>query len=86
MVLSDRKSVHDLLDKRGAIYSDRPYNYVGEVITQGDHLTFEAQGASWKEKRSITTAYFSPKKLDTVHFQVQEAEYVTFYSLIDPID
>ncbi|KAI9835775.1 MAG: hypothetical protein M1819_001954 [Sarea resinae] len=78
VVLCDRKSVAQLLDKKGSIYSDRPLARVTQFITRGDHLTLEAQGPSWRMKRSVVTNHFNPKQLDDKHWKVQEAEAVVF--------
>lgn len=70
--------VGNMLDKRGAIYSDRPYNRVAMNITEGNHFSFEQHGPSWKMKRTIAVRFLSPQKLDTHHFRIQEAESVIF--------
>lgn len=75
IVITDKKAVHDLLDKKGAIYSDRPPSYVGKLLTQGDHIALEQMDAVWREKRKVISHNFSPKNLDEKHFLVQEAEY-----------
>jgi cytochrome P450 len=75
IVISDPKIIGNLLDKQGAIYSDRPVNAVAMHITDGHHFSFEQQGPSWKLKRSIAVRYLSPQKLDSHHFRIQEAEY-----------
>jgi cytochrome P450 len=75
IVLCDRKAIHALLDKKGAIYSDRPQNYVGRLLTQGDHIALEQMDPVWREKRKVISHNFSPKNLDEKHFLVQEAEY-----------
>ncbi|TVY33893.1 Cytochrome P450 monooxygenase [Lachnellula occidentalis] len=74
VVLCDREAVHQLLDKKGAIYSDRPYGYVGHVLTQGDQVVLSQMDASWRTKRKVIAHNFSPKQLDEKHCQVQEAE------------
>lgn len=75
IVLCDRKAIHALLDKKGAIYSDRPPSYVGKLLTQGDHIALEQMDPVWREKRKVISHNFSPKNLDEKHFFVQEAEY-----------
>jgi cytochrome P450 len=75
IVLCERKAIHDLLDKKGAIYSDRPRSYVGKLLTQGDHIALEQMDPIWREKRKVISHNFSPKNLDEKHFLVQEAEY-----------
>lgn len=74
IVLADRKAIHQLLDKKGSIYSDRPYLEVINFITRGCHMTFEQSSTSWREKRSVVTRNLNPKNLDEKHFVVQEAE------------
>ncbi|TVY92146.1 Cytochrome P450 monooxygenase [Lachnellula willkommii] len=74
IVLCDREAIHQLLDKKGSIYSDRPYGYVGHVLTQGDQVVLSQMDASWRVKRKVIAHNFSPKQLDEKHCQVQEAE------------
>ncbi|KAM5354649.1 hypothetical protein ACJ41O_001296 [Fusarium nematophilum] len=74
IVLCDRKAIHKLLVEKGSIYSDRPPSYVGNLLTQGDHLALEQMDVTWREKRKIISHNFSPKQLDENHFRVQEAE------------
>ncbi|KAF5563769.1 NCP1-NADPH-cytochrome P450 reductase [Fusarium phyllophilum] len=40
IVLFDRKAVHDLVDKKGVIYSERPPNHVADIVTHGDSFAF----------------------------------------------
>lgn len=75
-MLCDRKAIHALLDKKGAIYSDRPASYVGTLLTRGDHIALEQMSPIWREKRKVISHNFSPRNLDEKHFVVQEAEYV----------
>jgi hypothetical protein len=78
-VLCDREAIHQLLDKKGSIYSDRPYGYVGHLLTQGDQVVLSQMDTLWREKRKVISHNFSPKQLDERHFHVQEAEYVQQY-------
>lgn len=73
--MNDRRAANLLLDKKGSLYSDRPFNYVTDYVTHGDHLTLECQTPSWREKRSVVTRGLNPKNLDEKHFRIQEAEY-----------
>jgi cytochrome P450 len=82
VVLTDRKAIHELLDKKGAIYSDRPPSYVGRLLTQGDHIALEQMDPVWREKRKVIAHNFSPKQLDEKHFLVQEAEFVARSALV----
>ncbi|KIW74527.1 hypothetical protein Z517_11297 [Fonsecaea pedrosoi CBS 271.37] len=82
VVLSDRRAINNLLEKKGSIYSDRPFNYVSNFVTHGDHLTLEPQGPSWREKRTVVTRNLNPKSLDEKHWKIQEAEAVIFMNNI----
>ncbi|KAJ5633479.1 cytochrome P450 oxidoreductase [Penicillium lividum] len=86
IVICDRKAVHELIDKKGSIYSDRPPNIVPLFITRGNHITMEHQGPSWREKRTVVTRNLNPKSLDEKHFRIQEAEAVLLMNrlLTDP--
>jgi hypothetical protein len=74
IVIADRKSVYQLCDKKGSIYSDRPPLPVPLFISRNAHMTMEPQGPSWREKRTVVTKNLNPKALDEKHFKVQEAE------------
>ena len=79
VVLCDRKAIHKLLVEKGANFSDRPESYVGNLLTQGDHVALQQMDTTWREKRKVISHTFSPKQLDENHYKVQEAECVTFY-------
>ncbi|KAJ5698483.1 hypothetical protein N7462_000488 [Penicillium macrosclerotiorum] len=73
IVLSDPEIVANLVDKKGAIYAERPPNAVVNYLTDGHFFPFE-KGQSWKLKRAIAVRYLSPQRLDSHHFRIQEAE------------
>ena len=77
VVLCDRKAIHKLLVEKGANFSDRPNTYVGQLLTQGDHVALQQMDTTWREKRKVISHTFSPKQLDENHYKVQEAECVT---------
>ena len=74
VVLCDRKAVRDLIDKKSAIYSDRPEDYVGKLLTGGDHTLLDDYNAVWREKRKQMAKHLSPKRCDEKHSSIQEAE------------
>ncbi|OGM48636.1 hypothetical protein ABOM_002069 [Aspergillus bombycis] len=55
IILNSASAVRDLFDKRGAIYSSRPPNYIGtEVITQDNtHLLLMPYGKEWRNQRKL---------------------------------
>ncbi|KAL1381592.1 cytochrome P450 [Phyllosticta capitalensis] len=64
IVLNDRKAVHDLLDKKGAIYSDRRRDYVSSLITRDKNFTFEDATTAWRSQRKVASHSLSPNNLD----------------------
>ena len=63
IVLCDRQAVHDLLDKKGSIYSDRPFNYVASHVTNGDSFPFMNNTHRWRSQRKILSHTFSVRLL-----------------------
>jgi hypothetical protein len=59
IVLCDKKAVHDLWDKKGLVYAERPRNYVADIITSGDSIVFASNTVETREKRRIATHNFS---------------------------
>ena len=55
IVLFDRKAVHDLLDKKGAIYSERPIDYVANIVTGGDSFAFMNNTPLWRSERKVAS-------------------------------
>ncbi|OAL22030.1 hypothetical protein AYO20_11266 [Fonsecaea nubica] len=59
IVVCDKKAIHELWDKKGLIYAERPKNYVADIITSGDSIVFAPNTVETKEKRRIATHNFS---------------------------
>ncbi|KAH7058619.1 cytochrome P450 [Macrophomina phaseolina] len=76
IVLTSKKAIHDLLDKRSAIYSDRPKDYIGDIITGGEKLEHMHYNDLWRAQRKIATQSVAPRVLDTKVAPLQEAENV----------
>jgi cytochrome P450 len=74
IILCDRKAVHALIDKKSAIYSDRPSDYVGWLLTQGDHMALHQMDKGWREMRKHIAHHFSPMQCDEHHQIIQESE------------
>lgn len=55
VVLFDRKAVHDLVDKKGVIYSERPPNHVADIVTHGDSFAFMDNTPSYREQRKLAS-------------------------------
>ncbi|GME35082.1 cytochrome p450 [Neofusicoccum parvum] len=74
IVLTSRKAIHDIMDKRSAIYSDRPRDYVGDIITDGEKLEHMHYNDLWRAQRKIAAHCMSPQFLDAKVAPLQEAE------------
>jgi hypothetical protein len=54
VVLTDRRLVKQLIDKKSSIYSNRPASYVGNcLITGNDHLLVMDYGNTWRAFRRV---------------------------------
>ncbi|KAF7125412.1 hypothetical protein CNMCM5793_001590 [Aspergillus hiratsukae] len=74
IVLFDRKAVHDLVDKKGVIYSERPKNHVADIVTHGDSFAFMDNTPRYREQRKIASHNLSPRILDEHASGIQDAE------------
>ena len=74
LVISDRKLIKDLLDKKSNIYSNRPASIVARLITQGDHLLVMDYGETWRRIRKLVHQYFMEPMCEKQHIHVQHAE------------
>lgn len=59
IVLYDRKAIHELVDKKGLLYAERPHSYINDLVTHGDSLVFQDHHERQKAKRKIATHNFS---------------------------
>ncbi|KAJ4360291.1 uncharacterized protein N0V89_000852 [Didymosphaeria variabile] len=73
ILLNDKRTVHNLLDKRSAIYSDRPKDQQMITALKENFAFFDASPA-WRATRKIAAHFMSPKNLDETIMAVQEAE------------
>ncbi|KAJ6011550.1 cytochrome P450 [Penicillium sp. IBT 35674x] len=76
IVLFDRKAVHDLVDKKGVIYSERPKNHVADIVTHGDSFAFMDNTPLYREQRKIASHNLSPRILDERASEIQDADMV----------
>jgi len=77
IVLTDRRLVKELLDRKSSIYSNRPLSYVShDLITGGDHLLVMDYGETWRLFRKIIHQRFKEQVCETEHITLQNAEAV----------
>lgn len=63
-----------MLDKKSSVYSHRPVSYVGDLITQGDHLLLMQYGDEWRRIRKMIHQYFMEPQCEKKHIHLQNAE------------
>ncbi|KAI9680441.1 MAG: hypothetical protein M1822_007199 [Bathelium mastoideum] len=74
IVITDRKIIKDLLDKRSNVYSHRPVSLVSQLITQNDHLLVRQYSERWRMIRKLIHQYFMETQCEREHWKLQEAE------------
>lgn len=75
VVITDRRLVKQLLDKKGNIYSNRPQSYVAhDLITGGDHLLVMQYGAKWRLFRRLVQNHFNETRCAHEHVALVDAE------------
>jgi cytochrome P450 family 619 len=73
-VITSRRLVKELVDKKSSIYSERPKSYVAKLISGGDHILLMDYGQQWRATRKLLHQTFMEKVVDEHHLKVQEAE------------
>ena len=74
IVLNDKRAVHDLIDKKSAIYSDRPHDHNLETAMGMENFAFMHMTPLWRAQRKIASQNLAPKNLDENIMPIQEAE------------
>jgi cytochrome P450 len=76
-IITDRRLVKELLDRKSAIYSARPPSYVShDLITRGDHLLVMNHGDTWRSFRKMIHQYFMESMCEKEHMGLIDAEQV----------
>ncbi|KAJ5569117.1 cytochrome P450 [Penicillium hetheringtonii] len=77
VVITNRRIIKELVDKRSAKYSNRPASYVShDLMTSGDHLLVMQYGQQWRSFRKIIHQHFMESMVERHHLEVQNAEAV----------
>ena len=74
IVLNSRRAVHDLIDKRSAIYSSRPHDDQYHIALKNENIANMDADAGWRVQRKVTARFFAPSKLDGDLAKISEAE------------
>lgn len=74
IVLNSKRAVHDLIDKRSAIYSARPQNEQFHTTFKDENLVNADTDVGWRMQRKATVRFFAPFKLDGELAKIADAE------------
>lgn len=77
VVLTDRRIIKQVLDKRSSISSERPTNLVAQqIITEGDHLLWMNNTPAWRLMRKQIHQDMTETLCIREHSKIQQAETV----------
>ncbi|KAK3074008.1 hypothetical protein LTR53_003904 [Teratosphaeriaceae sp. CCFEE 6253] len=73
-VITDRRLIKEMIDKKSSKYSERPKSYVAKLISGGDHILLMDYGQQWRDTRKLLHGSFMARVVDDQYVQIQEAE------------
>lgn len=77
VVLTDRRIIKQVLEKRSAISSNRPVNMVSQrLITEGDHMLWMDNTPVWRLFRKLLHQDLTESLCNSQHVRLQQAEAV----------
>lgn len=76
VVLTDRRLIKQLLDKKASTSSNRPENAVGQMIGEGDHMLLMDNTPTWRLFRKQIHQNLTEALCDKSHSKIQHAETV----------
>ncbi|KAJ6559762.1 cytochrome P450 [Mycena capillaripes] len=87
IILDSYQAAVDLLEKRGAIYSDRPKFTLYELLGWKPNLAFLAYGKQFNKHRAMHQSYLNRHKVEEFKpFQTQEARTLVQNLFAEPLD
>ncbi|KAJ5942585.1 hypothetical protein N7516_002753 [Penicillium verrucosum] len=74
-VITDRRLVKEVLDRKSGIYSHRPHSFVShDLITKGNHLLVMHYGDQWRTFRRLVHQHFMETMVDSHQTKIVNAE------------
>ncbi|KAI9680442.1 MAG: hypothetical protein M1822_007200 [Bathelium mastoideum] len=74
-VITDRRLVKEVVDRKSGIYSHRPSSFVShDLITKGDHLLVMYYGDQWRTFRRLIHQHLMESMVDNEHLAIVNAE------------
>ncbi|KAA8647950.1 cytochrome P450 [Aspergillus tanneri] len=86
-VITDRRLVKEVVDRKSGIYSHRPHSFVShELITKGNHLLVMHYGDQWRMFRRLIHQHLMESMVDSQHIKIVNAEAIQLMRdyLVDP--
>ncbi|EAW11664.1 cytochrome P450 [Aspergillus clavatus NRRL 1] len=86
-VVTDRRLVKEVVDRKSGIYSHRPHSFVShELITKGNHLLVMHYGDQWRTFRRLIHQHLMESMVDSQHVKIVNAEAIQLVRdyLVDP--
>lgn len=76
-VITDRRIVKELIDKKSNVTSHRPLSFVShDLITKGDHLLVMHYGNQWRTFRRLIHQSLMETMVESNHLRIVNAEAV----------
>ncbi|KAG8417128.1 hypothetical protein J3459_012616 [Metarhizium acridum] len=77
VVLTSRRLVKQLIDKKSNLYSHRPVSHISyDIISQGDHLLLMQYSDKWRACRKLIHQFFMESMVVNNHLALVDAEAV----------
>ena len=86
-VITDRRLVKEVIDRKSGIYSHRPHSFVShDLITKGNHLLVMHYGDQWRTFRRLVHQHLMESMVESQHTQIVNAEAIQLVRdyMIDP--
>ena len=86
-VITDRRLVKVVVDKKSSIYSHRPLSFVShDLITKGNHLLVMHYGNQWRMFRRLVHQHLQESMVNAEHLSIVDAEAVQLVRdfMLDP--
>ncbi|KAL0565905.1 hypothetical protein V5O48_016113 [Marasmius crinis-equi] len=73
IVITDASAIKELMDKRSQNTSDRPPNFINDIVTGGLNMALARYGEDWRTLRRAAHAILTPQ-MSAKHIPIQYAE------------
>lgn len=74
IILTNRRAVYELVDKRSALYAGKPLDEQIHASMKGENFAQVDPTPDWRIQRKITVRFLASKRLDGPLAKIAEAE------------